>query len=144
MKFYKVTTPHTQNDINDVIMSMSSTETEYIVSLYSQISMVEYTDENGYECMFAILDDFLIDKVDNLYKKYSIKFSIVDLSKDVIFDNSFNIKYKNHYGKSTQKEIQKLIKEFKLNWVTKDDILDKILEKGINSLSKIDLQILKS
>jgi hypothetical protein len=63
---------------------------------------------------------------------------------DVIFDNPINTKYKNFRGKSCHRTINNLIKEFKVNWVSKDDILDKILEKGMNSLTKLDLEILKS
>lgn len=144
MKFIQIITPHNQDEMNDIIMSMSSSETDYVLNLYSKISMVEYTDQNGCECMFAILNDLLIEKVGDLYKKYSIKFQINDLTKDVISDNLFNTKYKNYLERPTHKQTQKLIKEFKLNWVTKDDILDKIIEKGIDSLSKLDFQILKS
>jgi hypothetical protein len=144
MKFCKVTTIHTQREIDNIIMSMKSPEIDYIMDLYKKMSIVEYTDDNGYECMFAIIDEFLIDKIDEVYKKYSIEFELKDLTMDVIFDNPINTKYKNFRGKSCHRTINNLIKEFKVNWVTKDDILDKILEKGMNSLTKLDLEILKS
>ncbi len=144
MKFYKITSTHNQDDIDEIIMSMSSTEVDYINSLYKRISMIEYTDENGNECMFAILDDFLIDKLSDLYRKYSLKFNLFDITKDVIFDNKVKINYKNYNGKSVKNKISDLINEFKTNWVTKDDILDKILEKGINSLSEFDYCVLNS
>lgn len=144
MKFIQIITPHDQEEMNDIIMSMTPTETDYVINLYHKISMVEYTDQNGCECMFAILDDLLLEKVTNLYKRYTIEFRINDLTTDVICDNFFNTKYKNYLRRPTHKQTQKLIKEFKLNWVSKDDILDKILEKGISSLTKLDFQILKS
>jgi hypothetical protein len=144
MRFYKVTSTHNQNEINDIIKSMSTVETDYIIKIYGQISMVEYTDEDGFECMFSILDDSLIEKMSELYQKYSLKFTIIDLTNDVIFDNPFNIKYKNEKGKSVVKDVLNLIKEYKKNWITKDDILDKIIDKGIDSLTKFDLSVLKS
>ncbi len=144
MKFYKVTTPHTQEEIDSVIMSMSQAEVDYVVSLYGKISMVEYTDEMGHECMFCILDELLSSKINELYQKYSLRFNLTDLTKDIIFDNKIKLNYRNYTKKSVKNEIIDLINEFKLNWVTKDDILDKILEKGMNSLTKIDLQILNS
>jgi hypothetical protein len=106
--------------------------------------MVEYTNEDGFECMFSILDDSLIEKMSELYQKYSLKFTIIDLTNDVIFDNPFKIKYKNEKGKSVVKDVLNLIKEYKKNWITKDDILDKIIDKGIDSLTKFDLSVLKS
>jgi len=144
MRFCKITTTHNQVEINDIIISMSTAETDYIIKLYGQIPMVEYTDENGFECMFAILDDSLIEKISELYKKYSLKFTVIDLTNDVIFDNPFKIKFKNERGKLVEKNVLKLIKEYKSNWITKDDILDKIIDKGMDSLTKFDLGVLKS
>ena len=144
MKFYKITSTHNQDDIDEIIMSMSSTEVDYINSLYKRISMVEYTDENGNECMFAILDNFLIDKLSDLYRKYSLKFNLFDITKDIIFDNKVKINYKNYNGKSVKNKISDLISEYKINWISKDDILDKILEKGISSLSEFDYCVLNS
>ena len=46
MKFCKITSTHNQGEINDIIISMSTTETDYIIKIYGQIPMVEYTDEN--------------------------------------------------------------------------------------------------
>lgn len=144
MKFYNIVTPHQQSYIDEIIMSLSSTETDYIMNLYSQISMVEYTNESGNECMYALLDNTLIERLNNLYKKYAIKFEVIDLTKEVIFDNYIKIKYKDSKNRDVKNDIIYLIKEFKSNWVTKDDILDKILEKGIDSLSDTDLEILNS
>lgn len=144
MKFYNIVTPHQQSYIDEIIMSLSSTETDYIMNLYSQISMVEYTNESGNECMYALLDTTLIERLNNLYKKYAIKFEVIDLTKEVIFDNYIKIKYKDSKNRDVKNDIIYLIKEFKSNWVTKDDILDKILEKGIDSLSDTDLEILNS
>lgn len=144
MKFYNIVTPHQQSYIDEIIMSLSSTETDYIMNLYSQISMVEYTNESGNECMYALLDTTLIERLNNLYKKYAIKFEVIDLTKEVIFDNYIKMKYKDSKNRDVKNDIIYLIKEFKSNWVTKDDILDKILEKGIDSLSDTDLEILNS
>lgn len=144
MKFYKLKTPHNQDYIDNIIKNLSSVEGEYILSIYGKLSMVEYTDENGFECMFAILDEFQISKLEDLYHRYNLKFELINLTKEIIFNEKIKTNYKNNWDRSVEKEILKLIKEFKSNWVTKDDILDKIIEKGIDSLTKEDLKILKS
>jgi hypothetical protein len=144
MKFYQITTRLNQDDINKIILKMTVPETEYINNLYGQISMVEYTDDNKFECMFTMLDEFFFKKITNLYQKYEIRFEVKDLTKEVILDTHFRIKFDNCYGRSVQLDVIKLIKEFKNNWISKDDILDKILEKGIDSLTDFDLDVLNS
>ena len=144
MKFYNIITTHNQSEIDVIIMSFTPTETEYITKLYSEISIVEYTNDSGNECMFALLDDYLMSKIDKLYKKYDIRFQAIDMTKDIILDNQIKISYKNYNNKSVKNQVLGLIKEYKTNWITKDDILDKILEKGINSLNDFDLEVLNS
>lgn len=143
MKFYKVTTKHTQFEINEIILNMTTAEVEYIKELYDSLSIVEYTDSDGFECMYAILNDVYLSRILDTYESYSLKYKISDITKDVINDD-IEINYKNEFGKSVRVEIVNLIKKFKKKYVSKDDILDKILEKGMNSLSKEDLKILKS
>jgi hypothetical protein len=94
--------------------------------------------------MFAILDDFLLNKIIKLYKNYNLSFEVFDLTNDVKFDNTFKTNFKNEYGLSVRSKINSLIKEYKSSWTTKDDILDKILEKGIKSLTDFDLDVLNS
>ncbi len=144
MKIYNVKTRNTQDEIDDIIMNMSQTEVDYITSLYSKILMVEYTDEVGFECMFAILDDYYLSKIKDCYNSYSLIFEIFDITKEVIFDEKIKIRYKNYLGQSKQLEIASLFKKYKKDWITKDDILDKILEKGIDSLTDFDLDVLDS
>jgi hypothetical protein len=123
---------------------MTGAELDHIVSLYGKISMVEYTDDIGNECMYAILDNYLVDKLSDIYDKYHLKFDVIDLTIDVIMDNKIKTNFKDYNNQSVKKEIVKLIDEFKSNWITKDDILDKIIEKGIDSLTNFDLNVLKS
>lgn len=144
MRFYKVITLHNQDYINTIIKTMSTVEVDYITKIYNQISMVEYTDEKRFECMFAILDKSHLSILDNLYKRYNINFEFIDLTKEVICGENFKTNYSDFNDRNVEKEILSLIKDFKSNWVSKDDILDKILEKGINSLTDFDLEILSS
>ena len=106
--------------------------------------MVEYTDEDGYECMYAILDNFYLIKISELFDKYSIDYKFTDITKSIVLNEPIRTRYKNNYGESVNGKIKELINKYKYNWITKDDILDKILEKGIDSLTIFDLNILKS
>jgi hypothetical protein len=144
MKIYNIKTKNTQDEIDKIIMKMSVPELDLITNLYSKISMVEYTDEIGFECMFVILDDYYLSKIKDCYKSYNLIFEVFDITKIVVFDENIKIRYKNYFGQSRQLEIASLFKKYKNNWVTKDDVLDKILEKGINSLTDFDLDVLNS
>lgn len=144
MKFYNLKTKHKQDYIDEIIKSLKPTESEYIISIYKQISIVEYVDDKEYECMYGILDDYQISKLDEIFERYGIKFEIADLTKQIIFDEEIEIDFKNSWDRSVTEDIKKLIIEFKSNWITKDDVLDKILEKGLQSLTKQDYKILNS
>ena len=144
MRFYKIITNQNRSQIDTITNSMSSVETDYIIQVYEKIHLVEYTDVNGFECMFVILDALGVKEMSSLYKKYSIKFDIIDLTEDIIRDNPIKIKFKNDKENLIKNKFLELIKKYKLNWITKDDILDKIIDKGIKSLTKFDLEVLKS
>lgn len=142
MKFINILTEAKQDYLNDIIEKMSISEVEYIESLYSKFDAIEYIDDEDRECMFAILDDNLILDISNLYKKYGIKFKAIDLSNDIFFDNHFDVLFENNTGQDMSRQILKLILEFKEDFITKDIILDKILSKGITSLTEFDKEIL--
>ena len=142
MKFINILTEANQDYLNEIIDKMSIYEIEYIESLYSKFSAIEYIDDNDNECMFAILDDNLLVEISSLYKKYGIKFKVVDLSTDIFFDNHFDVLFENNIGQDMSNIILKLILSFKEDFTTKDIVLDKILSKGISSLTKFDKEIL--
>jgi len=144
MKFYNIITNSKQFEIDEIIMNMSNTEVEVIDKLYKLISMVEYTNDLGNESMFIISDKYYLLELESVFNKYSIQFRILDLTKEVLFDYSFKIKFKNEFKRSVENDILNLIKEYKSDWTTKDDVLDKIIERGIDSLTDFDLDILNN
>ena len=142
MKFINILTEANQDYLNEIIDKMSISEIEYTESLYSKFSAIEYIDDKDNECMFAILDDNLLVEISSLYKKYGIKFKVVDLSTDIFFDNHFDVLFENNIGQDMSNIILKLILNFKEDFTTKDIVLDKILSKGISSLTKFDKKVL--
>jgi len=142
MKFINILTEANQEYLNEIIDKMSISEIEYTESLYSKFSAIEYIDDKDNECMFAILDDNLLVEISSLYKKYGIKFKVVDLSTDIFFDNHFDVLFENNIGQDMSNIILKLILNFKEDFTTKDIVLDKILSKGISSLTKFDKKVL--
>lgn len=144
MKFYNLLTSVRQREINQIIASMSALETQFLLDFYRKVSLVEYTDESGFECMFILLNPQLIKDLGNLYTQHGIKFTLLDLTEDVVFDNPFKTKYRNSLGQPCHRKVLNLIRDYKKDWTGVDDVLDKILVKGIESLTPLDYKILRS
>ena len=142
MRLINVTTNHTNDDIDDLLYSLSEIEIHKIKTIYDKIRFVEYVD-NNFNCMFCIVSDYDIDDLSNLYKNLSVKFKMEDLTKNVLLGEDIKISYLSERGFDVSIDIDNLIKEFYKENATADDILDKINIKGIKSITKVDKLILK-
>jgi hypothetical protein len=144
MKFINVKTKSTQIEIDEILFNMSMSDVKKVETLYSNFDFVEYTDDNGFECMFCVIDDHYLSKLSECYKGFSIKFDFIDLTKEVFYDIPFRITYKNQYKKPIVSRVINLISEFKFNYTDVDIILDKINERGIDSLTDFDKNVLEN
>ena len=144
MKFVNVKTKSTQSEINEILFNMSMSDVKKVENLYSSFDFVEYTDDNDLECMFCVIDDYHLSKLSECYKGFSINFEFVDLTKEVFYDIPFRITYKNQFKKPIVSRVINLISEFKFNYTDTDIDLDKINERGIDSLTDFDKNILES
>ena len=144
MKFVNVITHSTQSEIDEILYSMSLDDAKQIEKIYSMFDFVEYTSKNGFECMFCIVDENDLLALSKSYNKFDIKHDFFDLTKSVFYDNKFPINFKNQYGLTVKSKVSKLIEKFKIEFTTSDIILDKILEKGIDSLTDFDKSVLES
>lgn len=143
MKFVNVITHSTQSEIDEILYSMSLQDAQQIEKIYSMFDFVEYTSKSGFECMFCIVDENDLSELSKSYNKFNIKYEFNDLTKSVFYDNKFPINFKNQYGLTVKSKVSKLIEKFKTEFITSDIILDKILEKGIESLTDFDKSILE-
>jgi hypothetical protein len=144
MNFINVKTKSTQSEINEILFTMSVSDVKRIENLYSSFDFVEYTDDNDLECMFCVIDDYHLSKLSECYKGFSINFEFVDLTKEVFYDIPFRITYKNQFKKPIVSRVINLISEFKFNYTNIDIVLDKINERGIDSLTDFDKNVLES
>lgn len=144
MRFINIKTNKKQYDIDMIILNMSISDFDDLRYIYSLFDYVEYTNDEGNECMFCVVSDFELSKIKEIFLRFEIDFTFEDLSKDIFYDNKFKINFKSYKGLSLKNSIKKLIDDFKENNITIDIILDKILEKGISSLSSFDYKILNN
>lgn len=144
MKFYRIETYHTQLEIDKIIFKLTLSESEEIDKIFKNLNVVEFTDERRKESLFAVLTETDLEKIKNIYIKYHINYSVTDLTKEVLFDIPFNVRYKDSYMRNVSLKIRKMIKDYKKNWTTPDVVLDKILELGIESLTDFDYSVLRS
>jgi hypothetical protein len=141
MRLINITTRHTNEDIDDILYTLSESEIHKIKIIYDKIRFVEYVKDN-FNCMFCIVNDYDVEDLSKLYDTLSVKFKMEDLTKKVILCDDINTSYLSERGFDVSKEINNLIKDFYKENVTADDILDKINLKGIKSITKVDKLIL--
>jgi hypothetical protein len=113
----------------------------YNMSKYFDYIDINYSDKKS--GFFAIMADSYKQRVEDFFQKHSISYKFNDLSKDVFFDNPIEYEFKDESGDDISEQVKDLIQKFKINHTTSDDVLDKILEKGIDSLTDFDKSILK-
>lgn len=116
-------------------------EVIYNMSKYFDYIDINYSDKKS--GFFAIMADSYKQRVEDFFQKHSISYKFNDLSKDAFFDNPIEYEFKDESGDDISNQVKELINKFKRNHTTSDDVLDKILEKGIDSLTDFDKSILK-
>ena len=143
MKLIKVTTIHTQDEIDYILGNINKHHIEILERLYSTFNYVEFLNEDNFVSMFCIVDDTTMDKLRDNYNSLSIIFKFEDFTKDVLLCNKIKIDFLE-YSVDVSDFIEDLVNSFYLDNVTVDDILDKISIKGIKSINDVDKIILES
>ena len=110
-------------------------------SKYFDYVDVDYSDRKA--GFFAIMADSYKQRIEDFFQKHSIGYKFDDLSKDAYFDNPIEIGFTNENNEDISHQLKELVFKFKQNHTTTDDVLDKIIEKGIDSLTDFDKSILK-
>jgi len=96
---------------------------------------IGFTDDNK---IFIRLLDYKFKRFCNLLSKYDIEFDVKDVTQDVI-KGDIQKKYPD-----VEELTPHLFEDFRYDNTSIDDILDKINERGIDSIDFIDKSILKN
>jgi hypothetical protein len=92
------------------------------------------SNESGNETVFIFSDDETIDKFRKIFISYDLLVSFQYATKDFLFQKNLHEIFQDEY--------REVLSYFLFLNLTKDDVLDKILDMGIGSLTKYDYQIL--
>ncbi len=140
----KSTTIMKSNNIYFVKFTKSTDIEDEAHPIYQDLSNALDKEDSKYlgftngEDLFIRLVYFKVQKVLDVFTKYGFEFEVTDVTKDVI-SGDIQKKYPE-----VEKLTPYMFDNFRIENTSVDDVLDKILEKGINSIDNIDKMILGS
>jgi hypothetical protein len=111
--------------------------------IYGELSQLIEKDE---QCLIGFTDsedlvarvlDFKLKEICSLFEKHGFEFDVIDVTQEVI-----NGQFQKEYPE-VQVLTPNIFDDFRFDYLTVDDVLDKINETGIDSLDDIDKKILK-
>lgn len=124
-------------------VDIDNTQNEFEHPLYNEVSNILNEDDTKFigftndEDMFLRLADFKVNSILSIFSKYGFEFTTQDYTKEVY----------NGVAQKNYPEVEKLtpdiFRDFRIETTSIDDVLDKIIESGMDSLDDTDLYILK-
>lgn len=113
------------------------------LEVLTEIEAVEF-EVSGKQVSYVIVTDRQLDNFKYLVDSLGTKIlKIQDFSKQVLFDDEIEMNFVDEFGNCVKDKIEKLVLNFKYQATDCDTILDKLLEKGMDSLTEFDKQFLK-
>lgn len=113
------------------------------LEVITEIEAVEF-EVSGKQVSYVVVTDRQLDNFKYLVDSLDAKIlEIQDLSKKVLFDDKIDMNFVDEFGNCVKDKIEKLVLNFKYQATDCDTILDKLLEKGMDSLTEFDKQFLK-
>jgi hypothetical protein len=112
------------------------------------MSILEKNDEDGiavesfdeYEVLYIFLNKEKIEKLEKLFARKRILLESRDMTEDTLRAVECGSEFTETFQDASYK---KMLETFLRNYLTVDMILDKISEKGIESLTDLDKEILE-
>lgn len=139
MKFIKVTTKSTREDIDKITSRFNDYYEKLMLQLYNSFEALEITTEEGFIGMYAIVDEKTLQKLFTEYARWNIEFSYKDISESILFGH-----FPPGIDEVEKKHIDILANKFVEDNIDVDTILDKISKNGYNSLTEVDFKVLQT
>lgn len=132
MKFIKITTKHTDEQLRELMSKLSISEIDFIEKTYDKFNYVEFINEIGNKCMFASIDSSHITDLLSTYVSLSLDFIYEDLTKEALYNNI----------PTDNADVLAMLESYIDDNLDADTVLDKILELGKESLTDKDILVL--
>jgi hypothetical protein len=142
--FFKITniTEEAQQEaiLLDLLEFMSEDELEANI-----VYDAGYSGTAEHELVFAFVTDVQAEKIKTVFENHNILVMSDDITADVLMgDFESNKKWQELFDQESIMNFKPTLDQFLLNNLTKDMVLDKITEKGMDALSVIDFQVLNA
>lgn len=140
MKFIKVITKHTSEELDIILNGLDSFSFEFMLSLYESFRYVEIDLPNGHNVLFAAIEDNQIEKLMSEFVKNEIDFTYEDITKLILYGETLKIE-----DEEKLKTLNIIIDEFIENNLDTDFVLEKLHElKDVKYLNQRDLKVLEN
>lgn len=138
MKFIKIETTHTLDQLNDIFECQVEANIN-LEGLQSLTKYVTFTNEFNLECMFLFGEEDIINQIFENFNILNINFIGKDITENILKGNLPRLE-----DKHIDAMLRIMMNEFLDQNQTIDNILDKISESGIESLNNYDKSILEN
>ena len=131
-RIFRINTNLTEERDEEIDKSLDKSDREIInmVADDDEFSTFDITDDEGYLVSYILGDQKQINLMVSMLIKYEIKHTVTDITKEFMM------------GRISIPTLD--FREYYINNLTKDLLLDKINEYGKESLTSYELQFLKS
>jgi hypothetical protein len=139
MKFIKVITAHTQEEVDSLVAEFDEITFDRIFKLYTSFNYVEFNNESGKTAMYAAIEEGQIKQLFSEFVKQEIQFSYEDITKQVLFGTIPTLE-----NEELNNNLQSIASMFIDDNLDTNVVLDKISELGMASISERDKKVLES
>jgi hypothetical protein len=139
MKFINIITKHTKGSLEDILGKLSKAYIDIIKEIYLEFEHIEYTTTNDWVGMYAAIEENTLKKLQEVYNKCGVNFTTTDITKEVLFSDDPKLSDVLKQG-----DLMFMCRKFRRENITVDIILDKLSERGVESLSFTDKKLLES
>jgi len=144
MKFLKIITPHTQDEMENIEASMSDLDKD-LGSILEKKFKSEFFEVDGKVGLFIISHENYIKEILDFYTKIGVDVSnCEDITKDALYGKIDTTPYVEGKGGIEYNLVEYYLENFIDSNLDIDTVLEKISELGKESLNKKDMLVLKN
>lgn len=134
-KLYRIVQLHSKQEDDEIMQNMPQALKERCYLASKKIGAMTYGTPNG-DVMYALMDELDVANMNEVSAIVGFRYELIDVTKEAINGEIEELK--------TYETLKELIENFLRKNLTINMVLDKINEKGIDSLNDVDREILNN